>query len=90
MVGAGIIVTTVGGGIALVLGLVSLLGVNNPVETYMKRYLNLPKPIVRELKPLGYDRVMDANEKALIDEIYFLPHNFQISKKNIIVFKNDR
>jgi hypothetical protein len=41
---------------------------SNPVEDYAKSK-HLPSDIIEKLKPLGYDRQTDYNEKALIDDL---------------------
>lgn len=50
----------------------------NEVADYGKS-LNLPLKVVETMSPLGKSG-MDENEKALVDEIYFLPQEVQVSE----------
>ena len=58
----------------------------NPAKDYA-RELNLPPAIAQQVEPLGYDGEMDANDKAIIDEIYALPENLQIHEKTLNYLK---
>jgi len=56
----------------------SLSCLANEVADYGKS-LNLPPEVVETLVPLGKDGI-DENEKALVDAIYFLPQEVQVSE----------
>jgi len=57
----------------------------NEVDKYAQQ-LNLPKEDRAIVRQLGYDG-MDANEKALIDELYSLPQSLQIHEKTLNYLK---
>jgi hypothetical protein len=52
----------------------------NPAEAYMK-YWSFPEPVVEILKPVGDDLQWTVNDKALMDEVYFLPSKLKTDER---------